>query len=132
MTQTVTTDQDTNQLDMHDSEEVPIPPHIKYLPVTDVANPSDPPRDQQEQSNESNHTPIHETKSSLEPQRKYEASQASNEKDNCQDTLLTIKNEILPAAQSFNQLGNSNGGVFQNPTTQEVDESNFIHKGKQS
>jgi len=42
MTQTVTTDQDINQLDMHDGEEVLIPPHIKYLPVTDVANPSDP------------------------------------------------------------------------------------------
>ena len=70
MTQTVTTDQDINQLDMHDSEEVPIPPHIKYLPVTDVTNPSDPPKDQQEQSNESNDTPIHETESSLEPQMK--------------------------------------------------------------
>jgi len=64
----------------------------------DVANPSDPPKDQQEQSNESNHTPVHETKSSLEPQGKYEALQASNNYDNCQDMLLTIKNEILPAA----------------------------------
>ena len=61
----------------------------------DVANPSDPPKDQQEQLNESNYTPIHETESSFEPQRKSEALQASN---NCQDTLLTIKNEILPAA----------------------------------
>jgi len=33
---------------------------------------------------------------------------------------------------SFDQLGIPNGGVFQNPTTQEADESKFIHKGKQS
>jgi len=38
----------------------------------------------------------------------------------------------LPAAPSFDQLGIPNGGVFQNLTTQEVDESKFIQKGKQS
>jgi len=83
-------------------------------------------------TNESNHTPVHETESSFEPQRKYEALQASNNYDNCQDTLLTIKNEILPAAWSFDQLGISNGGVFQNLAPQEVDETKFIRKGKQS
>jgi len=42
------------------------------------------------------------------------------------------QNEILPAAQSFNQLGISNGGVFQNLAPQEADENKFIHKGNQS
>jgi len=107
-------------------KEVPIPPYIKYLPVTDVANPSDPLKGQQEQSNESNHTPVHETESSFEPQRKFEAPQASNNYNHCQDTLLTIRNKTLPAVRSFNQPGIHDGGVFQNPTTQEVDESKFI------
>jgi len=38
-----------------------------------------------------------ETESSFEPQRKSEALQASNNYDNCQDTLPTIRNKTLPA-----------------------------------
>jgi len=113
-------------------KEVLQPPCVKCLPVTNVANTLDPHEGQQEQPKKSNYTLIHKPKVLTKSQGKYEASQASNKNDTCQDTLLTIKNKTSPAVWSFDQPGTHDGKVFQNLATQETDEDKFIHKGKQS
>jgi len=113
-------------------EEVLEPPHIEYIPVTDVMNAPDPHEDQQPQLNESSYTPIHEMENLSTSQGQSEASQASNNNGTCQDTLLTVRNEKPLADQGFDQLGVHDSGVFKHLTNQEVDETKFICKGKQS
>jgi len=49
-------------------EEISISPHVQCLPVMGVANPSDPPKDHQEPSDESDSTPIHDPRSSGSPE----------------------------------------------------------------
>lgn len=67
-------------------EEVPESSHIESPPAKDLAGLSDPLEDPQEHSNESDPTLVDETDSLPDPQVIYEAPQASNDDNTCQDT----------------------------------------------
>jgi len=78
----------------HEPEEEVLPPHEIHKPKEEVPPPSHEIHKLKEEVPPSHK---YETKSLFEPQRKYEAPQASNNYNHCQDTFLTIRNKTLPA-----------------------------------